>query len=204
MSALFIVEFRKIGYAIGPARMWSKSNYRATCQTHPMSLRILHPRMIMILQVATCRKMSPMQIVSFQTAYVPSMAFKWLSASVNRSQLIGWTWILFERIVTDKITNSQRRCMIYWWYATKIYSICGKGKRMMLPDCLVNAVRKFPEEDGKYTWYCYSCRCFVERCLPTVVAVAFERCLRWWRLLFSLRWLSMQETGTHYTSIGGE
>jgi hypothetical protein len=35
------------------------------------------------------------------------------------------------------MTNSQKRCMIYWWYATNIYSICGKGRRLQLPDCLV-------------------------------------------------------------------
>lgn len=54
------------------------------------------------------------------------------------------------------MTNSQKRCMIYWWYATNIYSICGKGRRLQLPDCLVHAVRKeYPEPDGVYTGFSF-------------------------------------------------
>ncbi len=57
----------------------------------------------------------------------------------------------------SKMTNSQKRCMIYWWYATNIYSICGKKNRMKLPDCLVNAVRKaYPEPDGNYEGFHFS------------------------------------------------
>lgn len=54
----------------------------------------------------------------------------------------------------DEMTLSQKRCMIYWWYATNIYSICGKKKRRQLPDCLVCSVRRlFPEPSGVYTGY---------------------------------------------------
>ena len=49
----------------------------------------------------------------------------------------------------DQMTQSVKRCMIHCWYATNIYSICGKNKRLQLPDCLVSAVRwLFPEPDG--------------------------------------------------------
>jgi hypothetical protein len=41
----------------------------------------------------------------------------------------------------DKMANNEKRCMIYWWYATNIYSTCGKRKRRQLPNCLVKAIR---------------------------------------------------------------
>lgn len=60
---------------------------------------------------------------------------------------------------TDEVenkTNSHKRCMIYWWYATNIYSICGKRVRMQLPDCLVNAVRRaYPEASGQYEGFSF-------------------------------------------------
>ncbi|KAL7541262.1 hypothetical protein ACHAWF_006895, partial [Thalassiosira exigua] len=56
----------------------------------------------------------------------------------------------------EDMTNSHKRCMIYWWYATNIYSICGKGRRLMLPDCLVQAVRnEYPEPDGNFTGFSF-------------------------------------------------
>ena len=51
----------------------------------------------------------------------------------------------------EEMNNSEKRCMIYWWYATNIYSICGKNKRRQLPNCLVKAVRDtYPEADDIY------------------------------------------------------
>ena len=43
--------------------------------------------------------------------------------------------------------------MLYWWYMTKTYNICGKGTRADLPACLKAAIRKaYPSEreDGMY------------------------------------------------------
>ena len=42
----------------------------------------------------------------------------------------------------DVMSNSHKRNMIYWWYATNVYSICGKGKRKQLPKCLVHKIRQ--------------------------------------------------------------
>eukprot|EP00985_Skeletonema_marinoi_P024896 scaffold17764_cov140-Skeletonema_marinoi.AAC.1 len=39
--------------------------------------------------------------------------------------------------------------MLYWWYATNIYSLNGKGNRGKLPDCLEYAIKaKYPEKDS--------------------------------------------------------
>eukprot|EP00581_Thalassiosira_minuscula_P010350 CAMPEP_0183702830 /NCGR_PEP_ID=MMETSP0737-20130205/806_1 /TAXON_ID=385413 /ORGANISM="Thalassiosira miniscula, Strain CCMP1093" /LENGTH=358 /DNA_ID=CAMNT_0025929507 /DNA_START=84 /DNA_END=1157 /DNA_ORIENTATION=- len=49
----------------------------------------------------------------------------------------------------EHMTNSHKRNMIFWWYATNVYSIAGKGKIERLPMCLEYAVRKeYPNADG--------------------------------------------------------
>ena len=49
----------------------------------------------------------------------------------------------------EDMTNSQKRCMIYWWYATNKH-------RMRLPNCLVKAVRdEYPEDDGVYEGFSF-------------------------------------------------
>jgi len=51
-------------------------------------------------------------------------------------------------------TNSDKRFVLCWYYATNVYCICGKGKRKPLPACLVRAIRNLhPEADGKYTGF---------------------------------------------------
>ena len=50
--------------------------------------------------------------------------------------------------------NNEKRCMLYWWFATNIYGICGSKNRAPLPVCLVASVRKqYPAPDGKYKGY---------------------------------------------------
>ena len=62
----------------------------------------------------------------------------------------------FATNAVDDMTNSQKRCMIYWWYATNTYSICGKRQHLMLPDCLIQMVRNtYPELDGNYTGFAF-------------------------------------------------
>ena len=57
------------------------------------------------------------------------------------------------------MTNSKKINLLYWWFDTNVYSICGKSKREKLPDCLVCAIRKcHPNEDGKYTNYENGCK----------------------------------------------
>ena len=42
--------------------------------------------------------------------------------------------------------NKQKRFMLYWWYATNIYSITGQHNRGKLPDCLEYAIKAtYPE-----------------------------------------------------------
>jgi hypothetical protein len=62
----------------------------------------------------------------------------------------------FADKTVEQMANNEKRCMIYWWYATNIYSICGKRKRRQLPNCLVKAVRDaYPEEDGVYVGFAF-------------------------------------------------
>lgn len=53
------------------------------------------------------------------------------------------------------MTNSHKRNMLYWWYATNVFSISGKGKRGKLPECLEYAIRSaYTEPDGvEFTGY---------------------------------------------------
>lgn len=63
----------------------------------------------------------------------------------------------FANKKVKSMTNNEKRCMIYWWYATNIYSICGKKKRRQLPNCLVKAVRDaYPEESGVYEGFSFA------------------------------------------------
>ena len=60
---------------------------------------------------------------------------------------------------TDKMEdmpNNHKRNMIYWWYATNVYSICGKKKRKELPKCLVHRVRQHYPSD-EYCGYEHAC-----------------------------------------------
>ena len=51
----------------------------------------------------------------------------------------------------SKMNNENKRNMLYWWYMTNTYNICGKGRREDPPACLKSAIRKaYPSEDG---WY---------------------------------------------------
>ncbi|KAL3777304.1 hypothetical protein HJC23_008906 [Cyclotella cryptica] len=63
----------------------------------------------------------------------------------------------FANKKVEDMDNCEKRCMIYWWYATNIYSICGKNKRRQLPNCLVKAIRDaYPEDDDIYEGFHFS------------------------------------------------
>ena len=54
----------------------------------------------------------------------------------------------YSEFKDDKI--KPRRLMLYWWYATNIYSIIGKGNHGKLPDCLEYAIKKaYPEKNSE-------------------------------------------------------
>lgn len=57
----------------------------------------------------------------------------------------------FATKTVDNMDPGNKRNMLYWWYMTNIYNICGKGKRREPPPCLLAAIRKcYPEPNGKY------------------------------------------------------
>ena len=51
------------------------------------------------------------------------------------------------------MSNSNKRNMLYWWYMTNTYNICGKGTREDPPAYLKAAIRKAylsERADGMY------------------------------------------------------
>jgi hypothetical protein len=60
----------------------------------------------------------------------------------------------FATTDVSSMSYSWRRNMLYWWYMTNIYNICGKDNREEPPKCLLAAIRnKWPEANGKYKKY---------------------------------------------------
>jgi hypothetical protein len=54
----------------------------------------------------------------------------------------------------SQMDNGLKRNMLYWWYMTNHYNICGKGNREEPPACLKAAIRKaYPESSGRYVKY---------------------------------------------------
>jgi hypothetical protein len=50
----------------------------------------------------------------------------------------------------ESLPPNEKRNMLYWWYATNFFLICGKGNRGPLPDCLVYAIRCcYPNPKGQ-------------------------------------------------------
>ena len=59
----------------------------------------------------------------------------------------------FATTEVSKMSNSWKRNMLYWWYMTNTYNICGKRTRADPPACLKAAIRKTyssEREDGMY------------------------------------------------------
>ena len=68
---------------------------------------------------------------------------------VNLQELRQYCWFATKEV--DKMANTHKRNMLYWWYMTNTYNICGKGNRLDPPACLKAAIRKaHPEANGKY------------------------------------------------------
>jgi len=71
---------------------------------------------------------------------------------IDLDELRQYCWFADRDVV--KMTNKQKRNMLYWWYMTNTYNICGAGKRKEPPACLKYAIRHaYPETDGKYVVY---------------------------------------------------
>jgi hypothetical protein len=55
----------------------------------------------------------------------------------------------FVSMAFHAVENRHKRNIVYWWYATNIYFICGSHNRAELPECLVSEVRRhFPNHRG--------------------------------------------------------
>ena len=54
-------------------------------------------------------------------------------------------------LTTDElniIPNNHERNIVFWWYATNVYSIVGKGNTKRISICLEYAIReKYPNPD---------------------------------------------------------
>ena len=68
---------------------------------------------------------------------------------LNLETIREYCW--FATMSVAKMDNRLKRNMLYWWYMTNTYNVCGKGNRKDPPACLKESIRKcYPSEDG---WY---------------------------------------------------
>ena len=56
----------------------------------------------------------------------------------------------------ENLKNKNFRIMLYWWYATNVYSLCGKENCGKLPDCLEYAIKKMYSEPEGVSYSQYS------------------------------------------------
>lgn len=65
-----------------------------------------------------------------------------------------YQYCYFATTDLSNMDNRKKRNMLYWWYMTNHYNICGKGNRKEPPACLLAAIRKaYPEASGRYVPY---------------------------------------------------
>jgi hypothetical protein len=56
-------------------------------------------------------------------------------------------WFVTKEV--DKMSSSEKRNLLYWWFMVNVYHICGKDKRRCPPKCLVEAIReRYPNPPG--------------------------------------------------------
>ena len=68
---------------------------------------------------------------------------------INMEELANYCYYATKQY--SNMDNGDKRFMLYWWYMTNTYNICGKGQRKEVPPCLLAAIRKaYPSADG---WY---------------------------------------------------
>ena len=58
-----------------------------------------------------------------------------------------------DRAVSE-MENNHKRFMLYWWWATNVFTIRGAKNRQQLPACIVDEIRRrYPSADDAYTGY---------------------------------------------------
>ena len=52
----------------------------------------------------------------------------------------------------EEVRMSHAQNLLYWWFATNIYSIHGAGNRLPLPCCLIRLIRRaYASPSAEYT-----------------------------------------------------
>jgi len=63
--------------------------------------------------------------------------------SVDKTDLeVVGQYCFFATTEVTNMTNSNKQNMLYWWYMTNTYNICGKGARQKSHACLKAAIHK--------------------------------------------------------------
>ena len=154
--AIVIHQYRRVGYA--PV---AKVNNPLHCTTIPRELKELSE--INSLQFAGSvdeyEKLEEVECTA-ETRYcslygVNTVVCVCETDPVDKVDLeVVREYCYFATSNVKDMKNGHIRNMLYWWYMTNIYHICGKGKRAPVPKCLLAAIRKaHPEENGLYKVY---------------------------------------------------
>jgi hypothetical protein len=54
----------------------------------------------------------------------------------------------------SSLPTTKKRFLLFWWYATNVFGVHGKGNCMKLPNCLEKTIRElYPSETGQYTGF---------------------------------------------------
>ena len=70
-------------------------------------------------------------------------------SDINLEVVRQHCWFATKEV--SQMDNGNKRNMLYWWYMTNLYNVCGAGERKDPPACLKAAIRiAYPSADG---WY---------------------------------------------------
>ena len=71
-------------------------------------------------------------------------------SDIDLEVVAQYCWFATKEV--SKMDNSNKRNMLYWWYMTNMYFVCGAGHRKDPPACLKAAIRSaYPSDDGWYS-----------------------------------------------------
>ena len=69
--------------------------------------------------------------------------------NVDLETVCQYCWFATKEVC--KMDKGNKRNVLYWWYMTNLYNVCGKGKRRDPPACLKYAIRNMHKSDDG--WY---------------------------------------------------
>ena len=73
----------------------------------------------------------------------------WDISDIDLEVVAQYCWFATKEV--SKMDNSNKRNMLYWWYMTNMYFVCGAGHRKDPPACLKAAIRSAYLSDDR--WY---------------------------------------------------